>query len=361
MFYSKIKMMLFSPIKFRNVELPNRIVMSPMCMYSAEDGLANDFHFVHYVSRAQGGTGLIIFEATAVSPEGRISPYDLGIWDDSQIISLKKINDFIHQNTSSKTGIQLAYAGRKASTINGKQIVKQQGGWQTVAPSPMSYQPGEAVPHELNTEEISNIVSHFALATKRAVAAGFDVVEIHAAHGYLLHQFLSPLTNLRTDQYGGSFENRSRLLLEVVAAVQQELTDNQALFVRISADEYAEGGWDLLQSTELSNMLKSKGLDLVDVSSGGNIHGVKIPVFDGYQVPFSEHIRKSANIPTGAVGLITTATQAEEILKNHQADLIFLGRELLRNPYFAVQSAFALGEDCAFPIQYSRAKKLKSI
>lgn len=347
--------MLYTSIKFRNVELKNRWVMSPMCMYSCENGLANDFHFVHYGSRAQGGTGLIMVEATGVEPKGRITNHCMGIWNDEQAEKLQKIVDFVHGNSDSKIGIQLAHSGRKGSTWNNKQISLEEG-WETVAPSPVPYQPGERVPHELSVEEIKNQIDNFKKAAKRAVNAGFDVIEIHAAHGYLVHQFLSPLSNIRTDEYGGSFENRIKFLIEIVDAVNEELNDNVALFVRISGTEYAENGWDINDSVKLAEILKNHHVDLVDVSSGGNIHGAKISVFDGYQVPFSSAVREQANVKTGAVGLITNVKQAEEILQNGEADLIFVAREILRNPYLAVQGSFDMKEDCFFPHQYMRAK-----
>ncbi len=348
--------MLYSPIKFRNIELQNRWVMSPMCMYSAIEGMPNDFHLVHYGSRAQGGTGLLIAEATGVVPEGRITNGCTGIWNDEQAESFRRIVDFVHQHSKSKIGIQLAHAGRKASTWNGKQISLEEG-WQTVAPSPIPYMEGERIPHELSVEEINALVQRFKEAAQRAVNAGFDVIEIHAAHGYLLHQFLSPLSNNRTDEYGGSFENRCRFLLEVVEAVNEVLDDNHPLFVRISATEYAENGWDLDDSVKLAQLLKEKKVDLVDVSSGGNIHGARISVFDGYQVPFAAKIRKEAGIATGAVGLITEVKQAEEILQKGDADLIFVAREILRNPYLAINGALETHEECFFPKQYERAKK----
>ncbi len=348
--------MLYSPIKFRNIELKNRWVMSPMCMYSAIEGMPNDFHLVHYGSRAQGGTGLLIAEATGVVPEGRITNGCTGIWNDEQAESFKRIVDFVHQNSESKIGIQLAHAGRKASTWNGKQISLEEG-WQTLAPSPIPYMEGERIPHELSVEEINGLVQKFKEAAQRAVNAGFDVIEIHAAHGYLLHQFLSPLSNNRTDEYGGSFENRCRFLLEVVEAVNEVLDDNHPLFVRISAKEYAENGWDLDDGVKLAQLLKEKKVDLVDVSSGGNIHGARISVFDGYQVPFAAKIRKEAGIATGAVGLITEVKQAEEILQKGDADLIFVAREILRNPYLAIKGALETREECFFPKQYERAKK----
>lgn len=347
--------MLYTSIKFRNIELKNRWVMSPMCMYSCENGLANDFHFVHYGSRAQGGTGLIMVEATGVEPKGRITNHCMGIWNDEQAEKLQKIVDFVHGNSDSKIGIQLAHSGRKGSTWNNKQISLEEG-WETVAPSPVPYQPGERVPHELSVEEIKNQIDNFKKAAKRAVKAGFDVIEIHAAHGYLVHQFLSPLSNIRTDEYGGSFENRIKFLIEIVDAVNEELNDNVALFVRISGTEYAENGWNINDSVKLAEILKNHHVDLVDVSSGGNIHGAKISVFDGYQVPFSSAVREQANVKTGAVGLITNVKQAEEILQNGEADLIFVAREILRNPYLAVQGSFDMKEDCFFPHQYMRAK-----
>lgn len=348
--------MLYSPIKFRNIELQNRWVMSPMCMYSAIEGMPNDFHLVHYGSRAQGGTGLLIAEATGVVPEGRITNGCTGIWNDEQAESFRRIVDFVHQHSKSKIGIQLAHAGRKASTWNGKQISLEEG-WQTVAPSPIPYMEGERIPHELSVEEINALVQRFKEAAQRAVNVGFDVIEIHAAHGYLLHQFLSPLSNNRTDEYGGSFANRCRFLLEVVEAVNEVLDDNHPLFVRISATEYAENGWDLDDSVKLAQLLKEKKVDLVDVSSGGNIHGARISVFDGYQVPFAAKIRKEAGIATGAVGLITEVKQAEEILQKGDADLIFVAREILRNPYLAIKGALETREECFFPKQYERAKK----
>jgi len=324
-------------------------------MYYCENGLANDFHFVHYGSRAQGGTGLIMVEATGVEPKGRITNHCMGIWNDEQAEKLQKIVDFVHGNSDSKIGIQLAHSGRKGSTWNNKQISLEEG-WETVAPSPVPYQPGERVPHELSVEEIKNQIDNFKKAAKRAVNAGFDVIEIHAAHGYLVHQFLSPLSNIRTDEYGGSFENRIKFLIEIVDAVNEELNDNVALFVRISGTEYAENGWDINDSVKLAEILKNHHVDLVDVSSGGNIHGAKISVFDGYQVPFSSAVREQANVKTGAVGLITNVKQAEEILQNGEADLIFVAREILRNPYLAVQGSFDMKEDCFFPHQYMRAK-----
>ena len=351
-------MKLFTPIKFRNIELKNRIVMSPMCMYSAEEGVANDFHFVHYGSRAQGGVGLVMVEATGVEPRGRITNKCLGIWNDEQALALKKIVDFVHQNSESKIGIQLAHAGRKGSTWENRQISIEEG-WETIAPSPIPFHHSERTPHVLTIEEIKNLVEDFRKATKRAVDAGFDVIEIHGAHGYLIHQFLSPLSNTRTDEYGGNAENRARFLIEIVDAVNSEITENQALFVRISGTEYAENGWEMSDSVELAKILKTKNVNLIDVSSGGNISGVTIPLNPGYQVPLAEAVKKNADIKTGAVGLITDANHAEEILENEQADLIFLAREILRNPYFAVQSAWENDEENFYPHQYLRAKPAK--
>lgn len=347
--------MLYTPIQFRNVELKNRWVMSPMCMYSCENGVAGDFHFVHYGSRAQGGTGLIMVEATGVEPRGRITNKCMGIWNDEQAKELQRIVEFIHKNSESKVGIQLAHSGRKGSTWNNIQIPVEEG-WETIAPSSIPYHPNERIPHALTLEEIKNLVQNFKEAARRAVKAGFDIIEIHGAHGYLIHQFLSPLSNIRADEYGGSFENRIRFLLEIVDAVNDELNENTALFVRISGTEYAENGWNIEDSVKLAKELKNHHVDLVDVSSGGNIYGAKISVFDGYQVPFSSQVRNEAEVKTGAVGLITNADQAEEILQKGDADLIFVAREILRNPYMAVQGSFEMKQDCFFPHQYLRAK-----
>lgn len=348
-------MILYSPIKFRNLELKNRWVMSPMCMYSAIDGVPNDFHFVHYGSRAQGGTGLLVVEATGVVPEGRITHKCTGLWNDEQTKSFKKIVDFVHENSESKIGIQLGHAGRKASTWAGKQLSLEDG-WETVAPSKIPYAEGERIPHELSVDEIKKLVQDFKEATRRSLEAGFDVIEIHAAHGYLIHQFMSPLSNVRTDEYGGSFENRIRFLIEIVDAVNELLDENHPLFVRISGTEYADNGWDLEESVQLAQTLKDKNVDLIDVSSGGNITGAKITLFDGYQVPLAAEIRKQTGLKTGAVGLIKTAEHAEEILEKEEADLIFVAREILRNPYLAIQGSFEGKGECDFPHQYERAR-----
>jgi len=350
---------LFSPIQIKNVVLKNRIVVSPMCEYSSIDGFANNWHLVHLGSRAVGGAGLIITEATAVSPEGRISIVDLGIWKDEHQAKLKEIVDFIHEN-GAVAGIQLGHAGRKASFDipweNPAQVANDKGGWNTVAPSAIQFNPKDKVPVALDTEGIEKVKADFRAAAKRALDVGFKVVEIHAAHGYLLHQFLSPLSNKRTDKYGGSFENRIRLVLEVVAAVQETWPTEHPLFVRISATDWVDGGWNEQESVELSKILKEKGVDVIDTSTGGLAREQQIPVASNYQVKFAEAIKREADILTGAVGLITEAEQAEEVLKEDKADLIFMARELLRNPYFPLMAAKQLGVDISWPKQYERAK-----
>ncbi|OXG09255.1 2,4-dienoyl-CoA reductase-like NADH-dependent reductase (Old Yellow Enzyme family) [Flavobacterium araucananum] len=352
--------LLFSPLTIKNITLKNRIVVSPMCQYSAIDGFANDWHLVHLGSRASGGVGLIIQEATAVSPEARISPSDLGIWKDEHIQKLKSINEFI-VSQNSIPGIQLAHAGRKASVSipweGNKKLDFAHGGWQTVSASAIPYHDDEPFfPEALDKNGIQKVISDFKAATKRAVEAGYQVLEIHGAHGYLLHQFLSPLTNIRTDEYGGSFENRIRFTLEIVAAVQSEWPSNLPLIVRISATDWAEGGWNPEESVKLSIILKEKGVDLIDVSSGGLVSHQKIAIGPGYQVSFAEQIKRDANILTGAVGLITEAKQAEEILKNNQADLILFARESLRNPNLPLDFAKELNDEIQWPKQYERAK-----
>jgi 2,4-dienoyl-CoA reductase-like NADH-dependent reductase (Old Yellow Enzyme family) len=351
---------LFSPLTIKNITLKNRIVISPMCQYSSVDGFANDWHLVHLGSRASGGAALIIQEATAVSPEARISPADLGIWKDEHIEKLKTINEFIISQNS-VPGIQLAHAGRKASVsapwLGNKKLDESSIGWQTVAPSPIPYHENESfLPEALDKIGIEKVISDFKAATKRAIKAGYQVIEIHAAHGYLLHQFLSPLTNVRTDEYGGSFENRIRFTLEILEAVQSEWPSDLPLFVRISATDWAEGGWNPEESVKLSAILKEKGVDLIDVSSGGLVSHQKIEIGPGYQVPFTEKVKKEANILTGAVGLITEAQQAEEILNNNQADLILFARESLRNPNLPLDFARELNDEIQWPKQYERAK-----
>lgn len=349
---------LFSPLSIKNVTLKNRIVMSPMCQYSATDGFSNDWHMTHLGSRAVGGAGLIIVEATAIVPEGRITPGDLGLWNDDQIEGLSRIVRFIHQH-GAHAGIQLAHAGRKASCAvpwhGGRQLGTDNGGWTTVAPSAIPFMPGERTPEALTGEGIGKVISGFRSAALRARSAGFDVIEIHGAHGYLLHEFLSPLSNHREDEYGGSFENRAGLLLQVMDAIRSEWPSGYPLFVRISATDWTEGGWTPDDSLKLAYMLKEKSADLIDCSSGGNVHDARIPFGPGYQVPFSEIVRKSG-ILTGSVGLITSASQAEAILQEDKADLVLFGRELLRNPYFPLQAAKQLDSEISWPVQYLRAK-----
>ena len=350
---------LFSPLSIKSIILKNRIAISPMCQYSATDGFATDWHLVHLGSRASGGAGLIIQEATAVSPEGRISPEDLGLWNNEQIDKLKQITQFIISQNS-VPGIQLAHAGRKASAASpwngGRKVANDNGGWDTVAPSAIAYHDNEKAPIALDKNGIQKVIADFKAATKRAHEAGYQVVEIHAAHGYLLHQFLSPLSNVRTDEYGGSFENRIRLTLEVVEAVQSEWSENLPLFVRISASDWAEGGWNLEESIQLSKILKEKGVDLIDVSSGGAVSHQQIPLGPNYQVPFAESIKKEVGILTGAVGLITEAKQAEEIIVSGKADLVLFARESLRNPNLGLTFAHDLEADVTWPKQYERAK-----
>lgn len=351
---------LFSSIKIKELTFKNRIVISPMCQYSSIDGFANDWHLVHLGSRASGGAGLIIQEATAVSPEGRISPEDLGIWKDEHIKKLKAITAFI-KSQNAVPGIQLAHAGRKASVSSpwkgNKKLDASQGGWQTVAPSAIPYHDSEPfLPEELDKNGIQKVIADFKAAAKRAVQAGYEVLEIHAAHGYLNHQFLSPLSNSRTDEYGGSFENRIRFTMEVLEAVQTEWPENLPLFVRISSTDWAEGGWNVEESIQLSKILKEKGVDLIDVSSGGAVSHQKITLGPGYQVPFAERIKKEVGILTGTVGLITDAFQAESILQNKQADMVLFARESLRNPNLGLDFAKALGAEVDWPKQYERAK-----
>ena len=350
---------LFKELTIRNLVLKNRIIMSPMCQYSSIDGFANDWHLIHYTSRAIGGVAAVIQEATAVCPEGRISYGDLGIWKDEHIAKLQEITDLISKY-GAIPGIQLAHAGRKASCElgwnRGEQIQKGENSWQTVSASAIPFYENDLPPVELSKVQINKVVSDFIDATKRSIEAGYKIIEIHAAHGYLIHQFLSPLTNNRTDEYGGSFENRVRLLVEIVNAIQPMIGNNCSLWVRISATDWVDNGWNPDESSKLSTLLKGIGVHVIDVSSGGNLPHVKIPVEKSYQVPFAEKIKKEAGIITGAVGLIEGATQAEEILNKSQADLIFLGRELLRNPYFALQAAKELDEDIQWPLQYGRAK-----
>lgn len=350
---------LFSPLIIRDIKFKNRIAISSMCQYSSVDGYASDWHLVHLGSRAVGGAALIMQEATAVSAAGRISPGDLGIYLDDHVTNLKRITTFIHQQ-GGVTGIQLAHAGRKASCAvpweGSKQIKSEDGGWFTVGPSPIGFYQEDNPPLSLDPAGIKKVIDDFKASAVRASEAEYKVLEIHAAHGYLIHQFLSPLSNQRTDSYGGSFENRIRLLLEIVEAIQSVWPQNLPLFVRISATDWADGGWDANEAVKLSAILKMKGVDLIDCSSGGLVPDVKIPLGPGYQVIFSEQIKKETGILTGAVGLITGEKQAEEILMKNQADLIFLARASLRDPYFALHAAQLLGDDISWPIQYKRAK-----
>lgn len=350
---------LFDPLTLRSVTFPNRVFVSPMCEYSATDGFVNDWHFVHLGSRAVGGAGLVMTEATAITPEGRISPEDIGLWSDAHIEPIARIVRFIHAQ-GSIAGMQLAHAGRKASTYrpwSGDGAVPvADGGWtNVVAPSALPFASHYPQPAALTAEGIRDTIAAFAAAARRAREAGLRVVEIHAAHGYLLHEFLSPLSNQRTDDYGGSFANRTRLLVEVVAAVRAVWPDELPLFVRISATDWTDGGWDLPQSIELARLLKPAGVDLVDCSSGGNVSGARIPLGPGYQTAFADELRRATGIATGAVGLITTAVQAEHVVFTGQADAVFVARELLRDPYFPMRAARELGQAITWPAQYLRA------
>ena len=350
---------LFTPFQLRSLTFSNRIGVSPMCQYSCVDGFATDWHLVHLGARAQGGAALVTLEASAVTPEGRISPADLGIWKDDHVPALARIATFLHSQ-GARAGIQLAHAGRKASMsapfISEHLVLPAEGGWQPVAPSALAFSPTYAVPQALDQPAIQTIIEAFRLAARRALAAGFDFVEIHAAHGYLLHQFLSPLANQRTDDYGGSFANRTRLTLEVVDAVRAEWPDHLPLFVRISATDWAEeGGWDIDQSVQLAYLFRERGVDLIDVSSGGLVPNVKIPVGPGFQVPFAARIRREASIATAAVGMITDPAQANAIVAAGEADLVFLAREFLRNPYWPLHAAAALDEAASWSPQYLRA------
>ncbi len=348
---------LFSPLKFRSIVLKNRIAVSPMCMYSAENGVPNDWHLVHLGSRAVGGAGLVIAEATGVRADGRISPGCLGLWNETQLEKFQPIVQFI-KNQGTVAGIQLAHAGRKSSTDiawkGGKPLTPEQGSWTTVGPSAIPFAEGWHTPHELTGSEIKQLVIDYVHSTGLALKAGFQVIELHMAHGYLMHEFLSPLSNHRTDIYGGSLENRMRFPLEVAQAVRQAWPAELPLFARISATDWVENGWDLEQSIQFAKELKKIGLDLIDCSTGGNVPKAKIPVGPGYQVPFAEGIRKGAEIATGAVGMITDPHVAEEILQSGKADLILMAREMLRDPYWPLHAAKKLGVDVTWPAQYGR-------
>jgi 2,4-dienoyl-CoA reductase-like NADH-dependent reductase (Old Yellow Enzyme family) len=349
---------LFASLAVRGITFRNRIAVSPMCEYSSEDGFANEWHLVHLGSRAVGGAGLVIAEATAVEPRGRITPQDLGLWKDEHIPNLARIASFIAQQ-GAVPGVQLAHAGRKASCRipweGGAPIPPEAGGWRPVAPSPVPFRAGDPVPAELSRSEIHSIVLAFAAAARRALAAGFQVIEIHGAHGYLLNEFISPISNLRTDEYGGSFENRIRIVLEVCSAIRQEWPEKLPLFIRISATDWVEEGWDMDQSVALAARLKPLGVDLVDCSSGGLAPDAKIEIGPGYQVPFAERIRRETGILTGAVGMITEPGQADRIIRSRQADVVLLAREFLRDPYWPLHAAQALGVDIESPVQYGRA------
>lgn len=349
---------LFTPFTLRGITLPNRIVVSPMCQYSAEDGFANDWHLVHLGSRAVGGAGTVIVEATAVEAPGRISPGDLGIWSDAHIESLQRITRFLKQN-GAVPAIQLAHAGRKASTsapwLGGQTVPESEGGWQPVSPSPVPFSDQSPVPRELTVAEIKNTVDSFAAAAIRSLHAGFEIIELHGAHGYLINEFLSPLVNQRTDEYGGPFENRTRFVREVIEAVRRVWPERLPLFLRISATDWAEGGWTVDDSVRLTKAVAPLGVDLVDCSSGAVVSNAHVKTGPGYQVPFAEQVRRETGVPTGAVGMITEPAQAEAILRREQADLVIVAREFLREPYWALKAADALGAATHIPVQYQRA------
>ncbi|MET9467373.1 NADH:flavin oxidoreductase/NADH oxidase [Streptomyces sp. NPDC006544] len=356
---------LFAPYTLRSVTIPNRAWMAPMCQYSAEPdgpaaGVASEWHVAHYAARAVGGAGLLLQEATAISPEGRISPYDLGIWNDAQVEALRPITAFV-KSRGAVPGIQIAHAGRKASAESpwkGGRAIDPSAphGWLPSAPSPLPFHEGDPVPHELTAAEIHEITGQFAAAARRALAAGFEVVEIHGAHGYLIGQFLSPYSNERTDEYGGSFENRTRFALEVVDAVRAVWPEELPLFFRISATDWLEeAGWTADETVRLAGLLHEHGVDLLDVSSGANSPHARIPVGPGYQVPFAARVKAETSLPVAAVGLITEPVQAEKILADGEADAILLGRELLRDPYWVRRAAAELGAELPAPDQYSRA------
>lgn len=351
---------LFQPLSLRGITLPNRIALSPMCQYSAEDGFAKDWHVVHYGSRAVGGAGLIIVEATAVQPRGRISPYDLGLWDDDHIEPLRRIVELI-QKYGAVPGIQIGHAGRKASARrpwDGRGWVPpEQGGWNVVGPSALPFSPGAPMPEALDKAGLDGVEQAFVGAANRALQAGFEVVEVHAAHGYLLHQFLSPVSNRREDEYGGSLENRMRFPLRIARSVREAWPDSLPVFVRVSATDWVQGGWSPDDTVVFSRRLRELGIDLIDVSSGGSVPDAVIPTGPDYQVPFAAQIRTEAGVATGAVGLITEVQQAETILATGKADLVLLGRKLLRDPYWPLHAARQLGADVPWPPQYLRGKR----
>ncbi|MES2177216.1 MAG: NADH:flavin oxidoreductase/NADH oxidase [Gemmatimonadota bacterium] len=351
---------LFSTLDLRSVTLRNRIVVSPMCQYSSTDGFANDWHLVHLGGLATGGAGLVFTEATAISPESRISPHDLGIWKDDHVEMLSRITRFI-ENQGAASGMQIAHAGRKGSLDapwrGGRALSPSDGGWTPLlAPSAIPFSHHYQTPMEMSVQEIARSLYDFRSAAERALAAGFRVIELHGAHGYLLHEFLSPLSNHRTDAYGGSFEKRVRYVIEAIDVIRDVWPERLPLFLRISATDWAEGGWDVEQSIELVRLAHAHGVDVVDCSTGGNVAGAKIPVGPGYQVPFADRIRRETGVPVGAVGMITESGQAEEIISRGQADVVILARELLRDPHWPLRAARELGVDVKWPPQYERAK-----
>jgi len=354
---------LLDPLTIRGVTLRNRIVVSPMCQYCAVDGMADDWHLVHLGSRAVGGAGLVFVEASAVTAQGRITPRDMGIWDDRHIQPLSRVADFIHR-MGAVAAIQLAHAGRKAScrppVEGGSRLKTLEGAWPVIAPSAIPFREDDPLPRALDEVGISEVIQAFVAAARRAIEAGFRIIEIHSAHGYLLHSFLSPLSNQRTDRYGGNLENRMRLLLEVAAAMRAVMPQDMPLFTRISATDWAEGGWDLEQSIELARALKPLGVDLIDCSSGALIPTAKIPAAPGFQVQFAAAIRKEVDILTGAVGLITEPEQANQIVESGQADLVFLARAMLREPYWALKAEQARSKDPSWPLQYGYAVRRKT-
>ena len=350
---------LFSPLKLKSIEFKNRIFVSPMCQYSCEDGVPTHWHLVHLGSRAVGGAALVMVEATAVSPEGRISPWDTGMWSDKQVEAFAPITRFI-AGQQCVPAIQLAHAGRKASTEapwrGGGAVAHTRGGWQPIGPSPLAFSDSSPPPREMTQRDIALLIEQFTAAAERSYAAGFQALELHMAHGYLLHEFLSPLANQRTDVYGGSLDNRMRLPLQVASAVRKAWPEHLPLFVRISSTDWVEGGWDAAQSVALARRLKDEGVDLIDCSSGGMMPHATIPYGPGFQVPFAATIRKEAAIAAGAVGLITSAVQAEQIVSTGQADAVLLAREMLRDPYWPLHAARTLNHDVPWPVQYERAK-----
>jgi 2,4-dienoyl-CoA reductase-like NADH-dependent reductase (Old Yellow Enzyme family) len=350
---------LFTPVTFRQVTARNRVFVSPMCQYSSEDGMPTDWHFVHLGARAVGGAGVVMMEATAVSPEGRISPWDMGIWSDAHADAMRRITRFVREQ-GAVPAIQLAHAGRKASTDrpwNGRDgLSPAEGGWEPVAPSPVAFAESYVKPREMTPADVEKVVADFVAATRRSAAAGFEAVELHMAHGYLLHEFLSPLSNRRTDDYGGPLANRMRLPLRVAGAVREAWPARLPLFARLSCTDWAEGGWDLPQSVELARALKDAGVDLIDCSSGGLVPHQRITVGPGYQVPFAEAVRREAGVATGAVGMITGARQAEQVVAGGQADVVLIARELIRDPHWPLRAAAELGAEVEWPVQYARGK-----